>query len=151
MGFVSWGDWPWSSGLESGNVGRYPRRMPDSKFLETYPLYRKFEFSTTYKGLNQLEKVPVHMECGKCGTTRTFVMVNDYWEVRDTAINTGAPGFVARLVYTCSFCQKKRRYFVIRFDPDGNTVAKIGQYPPWSVELDKDLKEALGEHCDLYR
>ncbi len=123
--------------------------MPNTEFLEKYPLYRKFEHSTTYQSLDQLEKVPVNMECAKCGTGQTFVMTNEYHE-GSRAVNASTAGYVARLSYLCVFCKVARRYFVVRFADDQRSIMKVGQYPPWSIELDKDLKTLLGDHADLY-
>lgn len=124
--------------------------MPNTEFLETYPLYRRFNFSTAYLGLDRTPKAPVHMECPNCESVQTFVMRNSYSEgaAFDNSPTTGA---VCRLVYLCTSCQAGLRYFIVRFADDGKSVMKIGQYPPWSIDVDKDVQSFLGKHAGLFK
>jgi hypothetical protein len=122
--------------------------MPDAKFLETYPLYRKFH-SNRIKAyyLQDIPKLPIKMHCHKCACTQTFNMENEYWEHH--ARGDWASGKVLRVVYLCAACYQCRYFFLVQFRDD--YVMKVGQYPPWEITPDKNLTELLGEHQDYYK
>jgi len=124
--------------------------MPDRELLEKYPLYRRREFSSKYKALVALPKPAVHMQCAICQSEQTFNMANEYYEARGVA-NDPAQGQICRLVYVCMSCQRGIRTFVVRFDPEGERVMKVGQYPPWDIRPDSSLERMLGGHADLYK
>lgn len=124
--------------------------MPDRELIEQYPLYRRHAFSSKYKTLEKLPKPAVHMQCAICKSEQTFNMANEYHEAR-RVINDDAPGQTCRLVYVCMSCQRGVRIFVVRFDPDGESVMKIGQYPPWDISPEPNLERMLGRHADLYK
>jgi len=80
-------------------------------------------------------------------------MINEYYEGY-TYANAQVQGSVCRLVYACASCKDGRRYFVVRFDQDGDGkafVVKVGQYPPWDIAVDAVLESNLGIHADYYR
>ena len=54
--------------------------MPDSEFLETYPLYRKFRTDIGYLYLKDISKPPIRMHCPNCNCLQTFNMGNEYYD-----------------------------------------------------------------------
>ncbi len=131
--------------------------MPDKTFLETYPLYRKFDvsFSEFQTTLGHLDKPAIHMRCFICGSDQTFNMVNDYWEninpMTQNPHTVRIADAVVRAVYVCKSCNKFTRYFLLKFDPDGKYVMKVGQEPPWDISVDRNLERALGSHAEYYK
>ena len=123
--------------------------MPNTEFLEQYPLYRKFE-QKFYDTLDRIPKVAVHMACPACQTTQTFVMANEYHEGYSYA-NVEPAGATCHLRYICTSCRKGVRHFYVQFGPSAEYVLKIGQHPAWSVALDRNLERALGKWSDLYK
>src|SRR5690349_8973619 len=87
--------------------------MPDTEFLEQYPLYRKLK-KEFYGDLHLLAKVPIHMWCDVCESEQTFLMVNEYQEgYPHAAIPVGDA--VVHLGYACMACTKFQRHFYVKF------------------------------------
>ena len=141
--------------------------MANKKFLEEYPLYKKFITTDFYywTTLRDLPKPAIHMYCWKCDSDQTFNMANEYWEV-DYPVDSSIVGKTLRTRYVCSACRDSARLFFIQFgsekieakNKDGkdveNTVVsmmKVGQNPAWSIEMDKELEKMLGEHAEYYK
>lgn len=123
--------------------------MPNREFLETYPLYRKFEGFFGHD-LSQIPKVPVKLPCTGCNSEQTFVMLNEYWEGFDYS-NFPAGGAVSRLRYVCTSCQSSSRSFLVLFDEDKSWVMKVGQWPAWEIRSDRAVERMLGAHASFYR
>ena len=121
--------------------------MPDTKFLETYPLYRKFSTDIGCYTFGYITKPPIRMHCHTCDCLQTFNMSNEYYT--NYSYDDTCSGKVIRLVYLCSACKKYERFFLLQFADD--YVMKVGQCPPWEITPDKKLTELLGEHQDYYK
>lgn len=121
--------------------------MPDAKFLETYPLYRKFSTDIGYRLLCSIPKPPIRMHCHTCDCLQTFNMSNEYYQ--NYSYESSCSGKVVRLVYLCSACKKYECFFLLQFADD--YVMKVGQCPPWEIVPDKNLSTLLGDHQDYYK
>jgi len=140
--------------------------MANKKFLEEYPLYKKFITDLHgYSDLGDLPKPAIHMYCKRCESEQTFNMVNEYNEL-DYRSNDKITGIVVRVKYQCFGCHNHIRYFFVGFgkgeievenengEKEKNEVIyaeKIGQYPAWNIEMDKELEKMLGEHTEYYK
>jgi hypothetical protein len=127
--------------------------MPDKTFLETYPLYRKFEFEVP-EDVRRVRQPSLNLLCTTCRSEQTFQMTNS-WDIpkEDALVMMGAHpavGRVFRAIYFCAGCRKSWRLFYLRFDEDGKYVVKIGQFPPWEISIDKNLSKTLGTHKENY-
>lgn len=122
--------------------------MPNAKFLETYPLYRKFRLDILYS-LRDIPKPAIKMKCDICGSPQTFNMSNEYYE--SYSYDTDPTGTVLRAVYLCAACKEYERFFLLQFGEDNSYVMKVGQYPPWEIVPDKNLSALLGDHQDYYK
>ena len=93
--------------------------MANKKFLEEYPLYKKFLTDEFYDWtrLDNLPKPAIHMYCWKCDSDQTFNMTNEYHEV-DYYSNDNPVGKTLRARYLCSACQGSVRLFFIYFSTD---------------------------------
>lgn len=128
--------------------------------METYPLYRKFE-KKLHHDLLELPKPAINMPClsEKCndGQTRTFNMIYRYYStvygVNDSSNDTirKTAGQVVNAVYQCDSCKGFNRTFALIFDSYLTSVMKIGQYPPWDININKDLEKMLGVDSDIYK
>lgn len=146
--------------------------MPHKQFLEEYPLYKKFKpnWDKFYPGStythhlsthiinHQLPKPPIHMFCIRCSSEQTFNMSNEYYD-QYLPYNTSIHGSTRELRYVCSACKKGLIVFLVYFGyvDSGDTVPtemfleKVGQIPPWSIEMDKNLESILGENAEYYK
>lgn len=139
----------------------------DKTFLETYPLYRKLKteikfFRDITSGIeaNNLPKPAIHMHCGPCGSDQTFNMSNEYYDELGR-IDVKVFNHVLKLNYICSSCGQGLRVFLIHVTNElveGSTsrqhrlvLEKVGQIPAWSIEMNKDLENILGEHSNYYK
>jgi hypothetical protein len=121
--------------------------MPNTQFLETFPLYKKFPYK--FDGyIQQIPKAPIHMYCRTCHSEQTYIMNNEYIELynRDLAEPDGK---IFRLRYFCSACEHDLREFLIKFS--GDYIIKVGQEPPWEISVDKALLKVMGDYSDYYK
>lgn len=146
--------------------------MPSKIFLEQYPLYKKFKmdikplvsgmYGSIGTTLDQIPKPAINMYCDLCISLQTFNMVNNYWDDDKLGyLSTGPVGYVFRLKYLCAGCKHKLALFYVEF---GQTIKKVnkkelisywirkvGQNPPWEIDIDKNLETLLGEYKDVYK
>jgi len=153
--------------------------MANKKFLEEYPLYRKFDtgISKTFTRrphggyredtlyLNAIPKPALNLYCVNCSSMQTFNMATEYYRDRNSIPQ--ANGAFAEVPYMCASCQRiTQRYFLHFFFKDvvviedGSEeevtktnlfVHKVGQFPAWNIEMDRNLEELLGENADFYK
>ena len=122
--------------------------MPNSKFLETYPLYRKFTMKVPAL-LKDISKPPIHMHCNFCNSERTFNMNNHYSELI-AYTNVPSAEKVVRACYVCSACVIFERQFFLKIGKEKDYIVKVGQEPAWEIKVDKTLSEMLGDHASYY-
>ena len=139
--------------------------MITKEFLEGYPLYKKYKtginFYPDYENTHELElnipKPAIHMFCGLCNSEQTFNMLNEYFSNKLSA--DSIHGKVKEVRYVCSSCKRGQYVFLVHFgfvDKGGNKeteiyLEKVGQIPAWSISMDKELENILGEHSDDYK
>ncbi len=137
--------------------------MADKKFLEEYPLYKKFKsdlryYHSNFSGISEsnIPKPAIHMHCDICNSAQTFNMSNEYYcsTLRPDNIN----GKVKKIDYVCSACEKGSIYFMVYFSQekidDSETqiiFEKVGQIPAWSINIDKELGQILGDYKEYYK
>ncbi len=139
--------------------------MPNKEFLETYPLYKKLKnvhkydkrYAHTWLTRIKINKPAIHMHCKICESEQTFNMSHDfYWD--GTGQNEPIHGHVQEIRYLCSSCQQGFYVFLVNFGYeiiDDNIrsiyLEKVGQIPPWSIAIDKDLENLLGKNAKYYK
>lgn len=121
--------------------------MPDKYFLENYPLYRKFEFKLPEQA-DSLKKITINMKCPNCKSKQTFIVSDIYYEgcysTSKISLNQ-----IVKIKYECVGCKKGNYEFLVRLSE--NHIQKVGQYPPWSINPEKNIEKALGEYLDIYK
>lgn len=141
--------------------------MPNKIFLETFPLYKTFktdieffpQYEHTYLEWIKVPKPAIHMSCKQCGSDQTFNMVGEYWGEESRNAHDKVYNEINEIRYLCSACKKGLRIFLVRFsytipNKDKKSVAtleKVGQYPAWSIEIDKELEKILGSKAELLK
>ncbi len=125
--------------------------MPNRKFLEEYPLYRKFKLKLP-ELLRDLPQVAINMRCENEDSNETFTMLRGYLNpsLGNDQLCVGA---TRQVEYFCQSCGKYTRNFMLEFgnDNDGHYVMKVGQAPPWDITPDNALEKMLGTRSDYYR
>lgn len=154
--------------------------MPNKKFLETYPLYRKINFDLQkpyfYSGgygsshsgtlISDIPKPAINMNCPVCDSAQTFNMINEFYvqEANSPFHRNQSPnGKNFDLDYLCMGCKNFHYFFFVEFGvtitkkKDGDLawsdgwVRKIGQKPEWNKEIDKSLVPILGKNANIYK
>ncbi len=129
--------------------------MPNKEFLENYPLYKKMifgpeVFSSRLKPQSFIYP-SINMNCPSCNLIQTYNIDNYEEGIREEKSD------IFRVKYKCSGCHENIIEFLIRFnlieakDEWYSQVQKIGQFPAWSIETDKELDNILGEYSDYYK
>lgn len=132
--------------------------MPDAEFLEDFPLYRKFDYHLPF--IKSFPKVSISMECKKCDSKTTFMVYDVYYMDKNQIIDIDEYRVINEspiedshfiLHYICALCQTFERVFVLKVGKDLKQIYKIGQYPPWEINIKKKLRKILGEYSDYYK
>jgi hypothetical protein len=85
-------------------------------------------------------------------------MVNKYdWERHE--IGDCPFEFEAMCLYQCAACKNERTFLLhleVPLDdetaqPEELVITKVGQYPPWSIDISRDLSRVLGEYKDVFK
>ncbi|TGN17783.1 hypothetical protein [Leptospira idonii] len=124
--------------------------MPEKKFLEEYPLYKKYAISSIAATLDLLPKPAILMYCEICKENHTFNMTNHYWDGFHYT-NVSCNGLVVKLEYLCMHCQKEDRLFFIKIANDKKWLMKIGQYPAWEIRGDRNIEKMLHDFKDYFK
>ncbi|KKQ95555.1 MAG: hypothetical protein UV74_C0001G0057 [Candidatus Woesebacteria bacterium GW2011_GWB1_43_14] len=145
--------------------------MITKQFLETYPLLRKYPITFdklshsqwgTKGAICNLPKPALNLFCKKCQSMQTFNMENDFEHFAvDSPVRHSPVGKIFEVRYLCAGCGQYRHTFYIEFGvdraPKGDArtfsgwIRKIGQLPPWEIDIDKNIEKALGDDSVLYK
>src|SRR5208337_3040978 len=128
--------------------------MPDRKFLQEFPLYRKFKLAFFIPNrLDEIDKPPIKMFCDNCKTDQTFAMTNEYFNEYFSRgySNTPSHGKIVRAEYTCLHCKEFNRTFFIQIDKNLNWIMKVGQFPAWTIAGNPQIETLLGQHKEYLK
>ena len=124
--------------------------MPIKELLEDFPLYKKISISQIPQSIDQLPKVPILMICDTCDEKQTFNMINEYYNGFPYK-NFRCPDAIIRAEYVCMHCNSQVREFFIKIDKDEKWLMKVGQYPAWEINGEKNLEDMLGQYKSYYK
>ncbi len=132
------------------------------ELFEKYPLYKKMNIGELPYYLSDIKVVNINMYCKICKSVRTFNSLNSFYSPfqKDMSTNYSEINFkeftkrynediIVRCAYYCASCNDYNRYFLLKIDKNLSYVQKIGQYPPWDISIEKELKEILNK-CEKY-
>ena len=127
-----------------------------STFLENYPLltWKEITFPQTDEDFDfnfQLE-----LFCETCGKSRPFKNAA-YKNVGGgaglgqslTAKEKPTSG-LRYFTFFCTSCGNQYKY-TIYFDTEKSRIRKIGQYPPWEIDIDNEIEKFLKENKEYYK
>jgi hypothetical protein len=123
--------------------------MPNQQFLEEYPLLKNFKVNIP-NALNEIPRIPIHMNCENCKSEQTFNMVNQYFELAAHQFSSPSNSNL-RLLYRCQFCKMFERVFYIYISHNLAYIYKIGQYPEWEIKIDKNLENTLRDKSKTFK
>ena len=125
------------------------------KFLETYPLYTKYKYDYRQSASSHDNLNAINMYCDNCKSTQTFVLEEHVdiplkrYQPSDTA-STDKNQDTFFLKYTCRLCNDKSVVYVIK-QIGKESIIKIGQYPPVSINMENDIQNLLKEKKEYYK
>lgn len=145
--------------------------MITKQFLETYPLLRKYSVVFdklshsqwgTKGAMSNLSKPALNLFCKNCQGLQTFNMENDFEHFSvDSPIRHSPVNKIFEMRYLCASCGQYRYTFYVEFGIDktpkedartfSGWIRKIGQLPPWEIDIDRNLERALGDDKELYK
>jgi hypothetical protein len=139
-----------------------PRHSWQEFGLEEYAIQPTYvtenEFNIALTGLSQIE-----MECNTCKQSRPFGrqkigLANDYsdddhsndeYSSNDYFVaNVGSKTYL--FLFKCYGCSSSKYTFFIEVDTKKGRIRKIGQNPPWPINLDKDIERFLKDDDSEY-
>ncbi|MCP4548617.1 MAG: hypothetical protein GY835_19345 [bacterium] len=132
------------------------------EFLEKYPLYRKLQGSLPEydikasdfndENIKWVAEVTIELPCPVCKKDRTFASLEPTslrLECNDYDPEYYSDPFVECAVYSisycCTHCKSYHVDFILLFDYAAKHLQKIGQNPPWSIAVPKDVERFLGD------
>ena len=120
------------------------------KFLELKPLYSWVSITKPDYHSQLSPDITLELYCGICKKERPF---KDY-----RSRGGGEPGSMPSpksgiLHYTCicTGCGIYKYDFFADFDLEKSRIRKIGQLPPWSIQIDKDMEKILKDETEYYK
>ncbi len=137
--------------------------MPNKKFLETQPLYKSFKTDISWNKDNPVpvhsgyfdrEHIAINMPCFVCSSHQTFNITSRF---SIESMSEQLIGKTRLVKYMCTSCGRFTIDFLILFltqedeEESHLTLTKVGQYPAWSIEIDKDLEINLGSRAAFYK
>lgn len=124
--------------------------------IEDSPLYNKIDFKDEFlfkdSDLNVIEYT-----CQQCNKLRPFHRTNvppqrgSGFGKSPTSI--GEPRLVSSTIaysFQCTYCSEKINFW-IELNTDDKWLRKVGQNPPWSIEIPTELKHYLQNNEELYK
>ncbi len=123
-------------------------------FLERQPLYTKVDLELPRYATMMFPDV-LELECPECKQSRPF---------RNPRKGQTGPGFglglggldptvtgVYTFAYQCTGCDTATWRCWVEVDSEKGWVRKVGQLPPWSTAIRKDLERHLGDATEHYK
>jgi hypothetical protein len=145
--------------------------MSCKKFFEEAPLYENFKIDIPLDIIN-IKLPSINLFCKKCGSIQTFVYKYKTDRYGDNYVNRGvldrnsyskqlgrpqnAPinnssGEILNITYRCEGCKETKQFYSIKINDNQDYIMKIGQFPPWNITINKNLKKILKNHEDIYK
>lgn len=129
--------------------------MTLAEFVAETPLYTWREVDLP-KFARDLDPGQVILPCDVCGGDRPFR------DDRPRGSGMSAPGAIQRppqplesgpyLIHLrCGFCSSRTYFVWVEADPAQCRIRKVGQLPPWSVEVKPESAAQLGDDLGLFK
>ena len=100
------------------------------------------------------------MSCPNCNDIRTFRFTYKYIHKKKRELTITKQqklpqilyeNDIVNLNYICASCEDYYRFFAIKVGGGLKTIEKVGQFPPWSIKIEKNLKKLLGDYSENYK
>jgi hypothetical protein len=133
------------------------------EFFEEKPLYFKedlppADFAAKYKQ-HDLYPQMIELHCRECGRERPFRFHSSSAQGQQHRKRVGGVGgdiyespYTFQIFeYECKGCESQKQRFWLQFDFEDEWARKIGQCPPWSIDIPDNIRTTLGEDASLYK
>lgn len=119
-------------------------------FLQTKPLYTWITITRPDYHVQLSPDITLELYCGICNKERPF---RDY---RSRGGGAGLPtpppqSGLLHYTYSCTGCGKYKYDFFTQYDSDKSKIRKIGQLPPWSIQIDNEIEKVLRDETEYYK
>jgi hypothetical protein len=134
---------------------RYPPPPDMSKdllqsFIEKEPLYKKLKAKLPKHSLEMSLEV-IFLKCHTCLAERPFhdkISRHSFiTSIGPTVVSTG----IRRYEFLCTGCNTERFECWVEINKESDWVRKVGQAPPWSIDIPSELEKELGDDAKLYK
>lgn len=129
--------------------------MLTAEFFEKYPLYRKYKLQQLPDDVQKLKLPAIRAFCPVCQSENTFAgklsLTGKHKNNVPRQAGPAIAGKVTSAQYFCASCDDYSQFFQLFFDENLSFVMKTGQFPAWSISVEKNLSTILGEYEDIYR
>ncbi len=120
-------------------------------------------------------KLPsINLFCENCDSIQTFVYKYKTDRYGDHYVNRGileksplskqateypqnpsvtnpSSGEILNITYNCAGCNEAIQYYTVKISDNNDYLMKIGQFPPWNISIDKNLKKILKKYKIIYK
>ncbi len=132
-------------------------------FLTTYPLYRKYKYKFDIS--KELESPDtLRLTCTRCGPRSVFdykdkSVLQEIIHIHQPLPAVHHPSKTTRewwetlisIRYHCHVCKFDERFYAISIDRKNKAIWKVGQHPPYSIDISPLLESALGDDTLYYK
>lgn len=136
-------------------------------FVESAPLYQKHKLEYLPDTFSRIKPEVLRLYCPICKTEQPFRRASRVtFKIQPEALHPSTIGGsssdpaykeLASRVYSvakqCTGCEESAYEFIcwVEVNTEKGWARKVGQVPPWTKQLDKTFKKALGSDAELYQ
>ncbi len=136
------------------------------QFIESEPLYSKLEIEPP-DSFREMNPSVVLLECAQCERIQPYRQKSRSRGAPDASSPRGfpqtpeagsspklpvrLPSGVEFIHLLCTGCNRQEFQCWIEVNAEEKWIRKVGQLPPWAIQLSKELEKSLGESASLYR
>jgi len=143
-----------------------PQKFELPEFDTPFTDLSQIEFDRRFTNLSQIEfdrlfadLAQIEMECPTCKRSRPFgrqrIRLGDDYSEDDYPGDYYPVEKLASRIYPfwfkCLSCSSSEYTFFIEVDIEKSKISKVGQSPPWSINLDKDIDRFLEDDADFFK
>lgn len=136
-------------------------RLEFAEFVRVGSLYQKHHFEVVPETFSQIRPAVVPLDCPVCKRVQPFRVPRHSFRISPEAnignrpAGTSSPESLKSRVYViglhCTGCQKAEFACWVEIDVEEKSARKVGQIPPQSITVSKEIDEALEEDVEFYK
>jgi hypothetical protein len=119
-------------------------------FIEKDPLYKKLKAKLP-KLARDMNIELVFLACSTCNAKYPFDRVIHGVRYVSTAPPAPLESDVWHYEFKCTGCKQETVKYWIEINKENDWIRKVGQLPPWSIDIPSELEKELGDDAKLYK